>query len=46
MPQIVLTINGVKMTFKDTRQILNTGGKDRGCSGASERTGWTFLAQT
>jgi hypothetical protein len=44
VPQIVLTVNGVKMTLQDTRQILNTGGKDRGCSGGSERTGWTFLA--
>ena len=42
VPQISIVVGGQTWTFTDKAQILNTGGKDRGCT-ANETTPWTAV---
>jgi hypothetical protein len=46
IPVVTVTINGVKTTYHDTNQIINTGGVDPGaktCGKHNETTGWQTL---
>jgi uncharacterized repeat protein (TIGR01451 family) len=47
IPKVSLTINNQTFTLNDTNQVLNTGGRDRGCGGnSSETTPWTLALTT
>jgi uncharacterized repeat protein (TIGR01451 family) len=44
IPRITMTINGQTLVLVDGKQILNSGGRDRGCGGkASETTPWSVV---
>jgi uncharacterized repeat protein (TIGR01451 family) len=44
IPKITLTINHQTTVLTDSKQILNTGGRDRGCGGnSSETTPWVVV---
>ena len=43
IPVVHLTVSGTALTYRDTKQVLNTGGVDRGapkCGGHSEAHDW------
>jgi len=40
IPQVHVTIKSVALTFRDTGQVLNTGGVDGECSGKNESQAW------
>ena len=45
IPEFQVTVNGTGLTYRDTHQILNTGGEDRGpCTGQGERHAWAPMS--
>jgi uncharacterized repeat protein (TIGR01451 family) len=47
IPKVTVTINNQTFTLNDTKQVLNTGGRDRGCGGkTSETTPWGLVLTT
>jgi uncharacterized repeat protein (TIGR01451 family) len=45
IPKVTFTINGQTLNLSDTKQVLNTGGRDRGCGGKTvETTPWSLQA--
>jgi hypothetical protein len=40
IPKFQVTVNGTGLTYRDTRQILNTGGEDRGPCSGGETHAW------
>lgn len=44
VPVVRVTINGIKTAYRDTRQVLNTGGIDKAnCVGANESHQWQVV---
>jgi uncharacterized repeat protein (TIGR01451 family) len=47
IPKVSLTVDNQTLALNDTNQVLNTGGRDRGCGGKlSETTPWKLVFTT
>jgi uncharacterized repeat protein (TIGR01451 family) len=44
VPAITVTLSSHTRTFKDTKQLLNSHGRDSGCNGADETEPWALLS--
>jgi uncharacterized repeat protein (TIGR01451 family) len=47
IPKVTITIDNKTFSLTDSKQVLNTGGRDRGCGGkSSETTPWSLQLTT